>query len=131
MPDSPVATVEAYFAALDVGDDEAALALLADGFVLVQADSLPYGGTYQGRDGFETFLRRQREAWATFRVGTPRCLSDGQRTVVALSTASGETPGGTAFEMPMAQVFAVDGGKLQAAHPFYFDTAAVNALLGG
>ena len=130
MPDSPVAVVEAFFTALNAGDADAALALLADDFVLVQADSLPYGGTYQGRDGFQAYLARQREAWARFSVGTPRCLSDGQRTVVALSTASGETKDGTAFEMPMAQVFAVDGGKLQAAHPFYFDTAAVNALLG-
>ena len=130
MLSNPVAVVEAFHAALDRGDADAALALLSDGFVLVQADLLPYGGTWRGHEGMRAYLGRLGESWAQFSMGTPHCVSDGQRTVVALSTATGETQGGAPFEMPMAQVYAVEEGRLTAAHPFYFDTAAVLRALG-
>lgn len=127
---SLTAVVESFYAALGRSDYDAAFGLLADDFVLAQAESLPYGGTWEGTDGVRAFFQRLSDTWARFGSRETRYLTDGTTTVVALSVAEGETKAGEQFEMPMAQVYTVRGGKLVEARPFYFDTAALNRAVG-
>src|SRR3954465_12836551 len=55
LPRTNIEVVEAIYAALASKDIAAIFELLDDSFVLDQDARLPYGGHYEGHDGFATF----------------------------------------------------------------------------
>src|SRR5688572_26220294 len=99
-------------------------------FVLYQADSLPYGGEWRGRDGSKDWMRAMAESWVQFKVEEPRVIF-GDDSVVAVVKLIGEARRtGRKVEMPLTQVIRIRDGRLLEVRPFYWDTAAINATLG-
>jgi ketosteroid isomerase-like protein len=58
-------------------------------------------------------------AWPGFTVKDLAYMSDGAERVVVLTEFSGR-----GLEMPMLELWTVQGGKIKQCQPFYFDTAA-------
>jgi hypothetical protein len=123
-----VEVVEAIYAAIAAKDFDAIFTLADPTFVLTQDARLPWGGRYEGHDGFATF--------AITLVGT----IDSQVTTEAMFTADGEviqvgrTKGtvvatGAPFDVAEVHRWTIRDGKAVAAH-FAIDTPAMLDALG-
>jgi uncharacterized protein len=113
------AVVRELYARVARNDFDGVLALLADDAEFIQADSLPVGGRYVGRDGFMQMAQRIVAAWPGFAVAPVSFMSDGAGRVVVLTELSGQGLG-----MPMMELWTLHGGKVVRCQPFYFDSAA-------
>jgi len=104
--------------------------LLHQNFKLVQASSLPYGGTYLGTHGVTTFFSRFFEFWQSFKSVDVEYFEMGDK-VFAISQILGTTHNNKNIEMKMIQLFVVQEYKLVSAEPFYFDTAELSDKKSG
>jgi ketosteroid isomerase-like protein len=125
---SDLEVVEAIYAAIAAKDFDAIFTLADPTFVLTQDARLPWGGRYEGHDGFATF--------AITLVGT----IDSKVTTEAMFTADGEviqvgrTKGtvvatGAPFDVAEVHRWTIRDGKAVAAH-FAIDTPAMLDALG-
>lgn len=109
---------------------QGAFELLSHDFKLVQASSLPYGGTYIGSDGVTIFFNKFFEYWQSFKSVDVEYFEIGDRVFVT-STIIGTTRNNQNIEMKMIQLFVVEKDKLILAKPFYFDTAEMSGRKNG
>jgi uncharacterized protein len=123
-----VETVERFYDAMAQRDLEAMLALLDPHCVITQDARLPWGGRFEGHDGFLDF--------ATKLVGS----IDSAVTMGAIFSADGvvyqygRTRGtaratGTAFDIPEVHRWVVRDGRAVEVH-FAIDTTAMLEALG-
>ena len=114
--------VQDFYANLAKGDRSAAYRLLAEDFVLKQADSLPYGGEYRGAAALDDFFRRFNGYWKEFHTLETAFYEVGDR-VFAQSQIRGRNDRNRLIETEMIQVYKVEEQRIVSAQPFYFDTA--------
>jgi uncharacterized protein len=116
------ATVRALYDRIGRGDIAAALTLIAADAEFVQAGSLPFGGTWTGRDGFQRMAAGIFAAWPEFTAAPRTYLTGGAEHVAVLArlTAKG-------LDMDMLELWQVREGQIVRCQPFYFDTAAAVA----
>jgi ketosteroid isomerase-like protein len=125
------ATVQAFLDASVRGDESAMRALLHADIEVVEADSLPYGGVHRGKDGFIALIRRVFTTWQDTQVSVQSVVTEGDQ-VVMLATMTGrgrET--GTAFTMPIAEVWTLRDGKILRITPYYLDTQLLCDIAAG
>lgn len=98
---------------------------------VVEAASLPYGGTFEGIDGLMQVLGTVFEVWKDCKVDIRDIVGDGE-WVVGLTVMSGaSTATGQSFAMDLAEVFRVRNGRIVEIQPFYFDTKRLHDLHHG
>lgn len=117
-----LAVVQRFYQELAKSNMAGAMDLLADDFRLIQADSLPFGGEYIGRQGITEFFGKFFSFWKSFQSADVTYFAENEK-VVATSTATGTTHDGKVFVIPMVQVYTLRDGKMTETRPFYFDTA--------
>jgi uncharacterized protein len=125
---SNVDTVKSGWDAFAKGDLDAATESTSDSAEIVIPESLPWGGTYTGPDGFKEMIGK---FLANFDEVSPApqefIEADGGRVVVTVSGV-GKTKSGNELSGDSIWLYTVDHGKIQHAE-FYGDTAeAVKAL---
>jgi len=97
--------------------------------VIYQPASLPYGGRWQGHQGFEAWMKAFSEQWSSLIV------LDSQIFVVDDRLFSRSTVSATArrtqenVEWPLLQMFRFRDSKILELEPFYWDTAALLPVL--
>ncbi|WP_068089004.1 nuclear transport factor 2 family protein [Novosphingobium rosa] len=130
MDTSPVDTVKAAYAAmLERGDLEGFLDFFAEDGVLLEADSLPYGGRFTGREAIRGALLQVMETYSAFSF-TPDVFATDGEWVIAYGTFAVEVRAtGKSVSFPLAEASQVSGGKIKLIHPVYGDTAAILAAL--
>ena len=130
---------------LDITDPQAILAKLAtvdqtitiaqaaefvaDDCVIREADSLPYGGTFHGPEGFVHLVHTVFGQWDNFTLDIRNVWTDGVDRMIHYSQISGSTPKG-AFTMPMVEYYKVVDGKMAEITILYFDTKRLAELAG-
>ncbi|MCW1383610.1 nuclear transport factor 2 family protein [Novosphingobium sp. KCTC 2891] len=115
----------AYDAILSKGDLEGFLACFADDGVLLEADSLPYGGRFTGRDAIRGAMLKVIDTYSAFSF-TPDVFTTSGEWVIAYGTFSVTArTTGKSVSFPLAEVSQVVGGKIKLIHPVYGDTAAI------
>jgi ketosteroid isomerase-like protein len=126
---SDIEVVQAVYAAMAERDLGGIFEQLDPSFVVTQDPRLPWGGRFEGHDGFATF--------GLTLAGT----IDSQVAIEALFEADGEViqvgrtrgtvrASGAAFDIPEVHRWTIRDGKAVAAH-FAIDTPAMLAVLGG
>jgi uncharacterized protein len=120
----PLAVMRTVYERVAAGNIPGVLALMADDVVVTQAASLPFGGTWRGRQGFIDMATRIVGAWPGFAVEPLAFLSDGRERVVVWARLKGQ-----GLDMEMMEMWVVRSGLVTACQPFYFDTAAASAGL--
>lgn len=125
MSQKNVQNIQAFYAALSRGDVEVAFTYLDPAFVLHQADSLPYGGTYQGHEAVKAFFEIFNRIWEQFQSVEVDYLAIGDEVFVRSRIRGRVRQTGREVEMPMVQIFHMQEGKAIAAYPFYWDTATL------
>ena len=86
-------------------------------------ESLPWGGTFRGHDGYRDFFEIVVDQIAEFRREKQVYLDAGERIVVLLRSV-GRPKGGTEWDVPEVHVWTVRDGKALDMET-YVDTAIV------
>lgn len=131
MSANPVDIVKAsYEAMLDRGDLEGFLAFFAEDGVLLEADSLPYGGRHTGADAIRVALLQVVECFSAFSF-KPDIFATSGEWVIAYGTFSVTArKTGRSVTFPLAEATHVVDGKIKLINPVYGDTAAILRALG-
>jgi ketosteroid isomerase-like protein len=121
---SNIDTVRQVYAAMADGDAAAAMAHFHETMVLIEPESLPYGGTYKGLGevGAAIGAIAQYVDLAGLKVG--RVLADDD-TAVAYVTATWRNPDGTTQEIPMRECYQFSDSKITEMRVFYWDVATL------
>jgi len=123
---------ERFLAAMRAGDAAAVGDMLHPDFELVEAASLPYGGTYRGLDGWLALTKKVGETFAGFRLSLIDYAGDSDDSLVVQFAISGRgRQSGVPFETRVLEYWRFRDGKLWRIDPFYFDTHLIVASIGG
>ena len=124
------------FRAVEGRDREELLALYHPEVEFVDAPSLPYGGTFRGKEDIRNQLDRSPgETWLgtwdplqptdAERSMDPRVVAASENEVVVLYRQRALAPNGERFDAPVLGLYEVRDGMFARAQMFHFDTAAV------
>ncbi len=130
MTDSNTSIVRAFLAAAAAGDKLAMARLAAPDLVVIEAESLPYAGRHVGLDAFLALVARVFGAWLDTRVAVERFIAEGDHVVVVAALHGRSRHDNAALEMPIAEIWRVEGGTIREIRPFYFDTHRMLGLMG-
>jgi ketosteroid isomerase-like protein len=115
-----VAVIRGFYEAVDV---PAMLEFLDPQIEWRGPESLPWGGTFRGHDGFREFFAIVVDQIAEFRREKQQYREAGGRVVVLLRSV-GRPKGGTGWDLPEVHVWTVRHGKAVSMDN-YVDTAIV------
>lgn len=128
---TPTQIVEsAYEAILGRGNIDDFLAHFAEDAVMIEAESLPYGGTYTGKAAIKAGLESVFPHYTAFSYA-PEVLTAAGEWVIAygiFSITSAKT--GKSISFKLAEVSKVENGKITMIHPVYSDTKALLDTMG-
>lgn len=102
------------------GDWEAAAALLADDFVVIEADTLPYAGTYRGKNALRDLSVKVMSMLPAVGLEIHAMTAGDDHVVGLLSIKLDDGEG-----IRVAEVFRMRDGKVAEIVPYYFDTEQV------
>ena len=131
-----VAVVRRLFAAVEDRDFDSLLACYSDDVEINEADVLPYGGVWRGRDGIAAHAAGFMAAWGDLQGPDESRLdaqffSDGAGTVCAVFRHRAVDPvSGERFDAPEVGVYEVRNQRVVRSQMFHADSAAVVDYLG-
>ena len=97
--------------------------------VMIQADSLPFGGQWHGREGFERWMQAYGEAWSSASATDLRFFEHDDTVVVVAQMEATARASGQSFRAPICHVVRIRDGLLMEFRMFYWDTVATNRAL--
>jgi uncharacterized protein len=97
--------------------------------VIIQADSLPFGGQWHGREGFERWMQAFGEAWSSVSATDLRFFEHDDTVVVVAQMEATARASGQSFRAPICHVVRIRDGLLMEFQMFYWDTVATNRAL--
>ena len=97
--------------------------------VMIQADSLPFGGQWHGREGFERWMQAFGEAWSSASATDLRFFEHDDTVVVVAQMEATARASGQSFRAPICHVVRIRDGLLMEFQMFYWDTVATNRAL--
>ena len=110
------------------GDLDAATATTSDSAEIVVPESLPWGGTYTGPDGFKEMIGKFTSNFDEVSPAPQEFIEADDGHVVVTVKGAGTTKSGNELTGDSLWLYKVDHGKIEHAE-FYGDTAtAVKAL---
>jgi ketosteroid isomerase-like protein len=106
-----------------------ALEFVAEDFEATEPASLPYGGTYRGRDGLLDMLRTVNK-WVRLDIKDTRLREAGDRIVAQIEVDVVSRASGAVCPTRVVELYTVSDGSIRKLEIFYLDTVAVANLLG-
>ena len=97
--------------------------------VLHQARALPYGGVWRGHRGMERFFIAMSRTWSEFEMVDQEFVCTTGTAVVLTRVNSRARSTGRELSFPILQTLRVVDGRIAEVRPFYWDTAAIVAVL--
>jgi ketosteroid isomerase-like protein len=123
---SNIDTVRQVYVAMAGGDAAAVMANFHETMVLIEPESLPYGGTYKGLGEVGAVIGTISKYVDLAGLKVGRVLADDD-TAVAYVTATWRNPDGTTQEIPMRECYRFSDSKIIEMRVFYWDVAALIA----
>ncbi|CAN5435909.1 hypothetical protein BH10PSE12_BH10PSE12_32590 [soil metagenome] len=124
------AMVETIYGLTAQGKWDAVEAMLTDDFRIVEADSLPFGGVYEGKDALQRLFTKVFAFWEDPVLEQKDVTVSGDNVVVILSFFATSRFNGERLEMPLCEVLHLRGDKFSGITPYYYDTAAICRATG-
>lgn len=114
------------------GDGKSQYALLHPEVEIRDPDSLPYGGSYRGHDGWRALNRAIFATWENIASTTPRVIGEenGEEFAVFGHISGVSKKTGKAFDSDVFEYWRIVDGSIVQIRPFYWDTQAVNLIAG-
>ena len=129
MAQDNVDVVQSAWDAFARGDIEAVLDTIAPAAETRVPETLPWGGTYAGPDGFGDFIARLNDNFEQFSVTPDKVLGADDNHVIVTVKVKGRTKGGTTIENRAVWIYQLRDGRIADAETFG-DTAQVLQALG-
>jgi uncharacterized protein len=129
MAQDNVDVVQGAWDAFGRGDIYAVLEAIAPSAETRLPESLPWGGTYAGPDGFRDFLTKLGDSWDQFSATPQKVLGADDNHVVVLAKTKGRTKAGATIEGKTIWIYQLRDGKIADAESFG-DTAQLLEALG-
>jgi ketosteroid isomerase-like protein len=129
MAQDNVDVVQGAWDAFGRGDIDAVLEAIAPSAETRLPESLPWGGTYAGPDGFRDFLTKLRDSWDQFSATPQKVLGADDNHVVVLAKTKGRTKAGATIEGKTIWIYQLRDGRIADAESFG-DTAQLLEALG-
>ena len=129
MAQDNVDVVQGAWVAFGRGDIDAVLEAIAPSAETRLPESLPWGGTYEGPDGFRDFLTKLDDSFESFSATPQKVLGADDNHVVVVAKTKGRTKAGGALEGQAIWLYQLRDGKIADAESFG-DTAQVLEALG-
>ncbi|PEQ10202.1 hypothetical protein B2G71_23625 [Novosphingobium sp. PC22D] len=125
-----IAVVKTFYEYLGRGDRDGAYAsVIAEDCVLYEADSLPYGGVYHGRETMKDVLRGVIARFDDFEFEIRNYLAGGDEVVVHLHLKGVGRQSRKSFSIPTMELWRVRDGRVVELRPFLYDAAALSEAL--
>lgn len=124
------AVVRKFFAALADNDAETALGSFHENTVIHEPANLPYGGDYEGREGFGRLLASITELFE-FAIHGWDIRETGDEAVGVLEATFTSRVTGRSLRMPVVELYKFTDGLISDVVVFPQDTAAIIELTKG
>lgn len=118
---------EAYRGA-DAGSFERFYASFAEDAVGYEAEGIPYGGVYPGKEGCIRLNEALFKAWESLSWNVLELTGGGDIVVVHLEMTF-KPKGGEAIKHPIMELWRFRDGKIIEIRPFYYDTHLIRQVL--
>ena len=114
---------DAYSALFERGDLEGFLEDFDADSEMIEADSLPYGGTYRGKDAIRSAIQAViSDFWQDFAYDI-ESIAYGDEYVMAYGRFSAVgKKSGKKVSFPLTEVWKIREGRVALVHPVYGDT---------
>ena len=122
--------VEHLYALTAQGKWDEAAEQLTDDFRIVEAESLPFGGVYEGKGALQELFTKVFAFWEDPSLEHKDITVSADNVIVILSFHATSRYNGERLEMPMCEVLHLRGDKFSGITPYYFDTAAICRATG-
>jgi ketosteroid isomerase-like protein len=120
---------DAYAALFNLNDLDGFLADFDANSQLVEAKSLPYGGTFRGVSAIKTGIQNVFGYWSKFSFDIESIVYGDEYVIAYGHFRATSSATGKSIDMPLAEVWRIKNGKVVLCSPIYSDTkAAVEAL---
>lgn len=86
--------------------------------------SLPYGGSHKGWPGYLAVATGIGNHFSEISFAPAEYMAEGDRVVV-MTHMKGKTKAGRTVDMPLAEIWDIERGKVESITAFYFDPQAV------
>lgn len=127
MSMSAAEVLETVYANMRQGDWAAVQAMLTDDFKVVEPESLPFGGVWQGKDALQRLFPAVMQCFESPAPVTKEVIGgvEWASCIVDFTVTSKKT--GKRFTMTVSEVGRIQDGKLAELQIHYFDTVAMLA----
>jgi ketosteroid isomerase-like protein len=129
MAQDNVDVVQGAWDAFSRGDIDAVLDVFAPSAETRVPETLPWGGTYAGPEGFGDFVARLNDNFDQFTATPDKVLGADDNHVIVVAKVKGRTKGGATIENRAVWVYQLREGRIADAETFG-DTAQVLQALG-
>jgi len=120
---------DAYEVLLKNGNLDAFCDYFDDETVMHEATSLPYGGTYKGREAIKAGIQNVFGYFSAFGYDVHQITSGGDYVIAYGTFSATSAKSGKSVSFPLAEVWKIVDGRVKLVEPVYFDTKAVADLL--
>jgi ketosteroid isomerase-like protein len=105
---------------------------LSPGVLVHQSPDMPYGGEYQGHDGFLKWSEAMATCFDRMEVSERQVLHNGNEVVVTSTLRMRVRKSGEEVLGPLIQWIKVDrdAGTIKEIRPFYWNVRGINEALG-
>lgn len=126
-PSSALGLVQKLYTAFEHRDVATVASLLGSHAIISQSALLPWGGIFEGLEGFSRFFGILLQHIDS-KVTVERYIDAGECIVAIGSTRGTVNANGASFEVPVVHVWQVEEGKITKFSP-YIDVPLMNAAL--
>lgn len=125
-----VNTIKQMYEAAIKGDMQKALNALDEDLVVHEQESLPYGGRYEGHEGFQKLFQNLAATWDDFKFTPKEYLDAGESVVAIVQLTDKAKTTGNSLDMTMYELWKMRGGKAVECRSIVWDTAKMLEILG-
>ncbi|BBD99775.1 nuclear transport factor 2 family protein [Sphingobium amiense] len=124
------AMVDRIYALSAAGEWDAVEAMLTDDFRILEADSLPYAGAYEGKGALQSLYAKVFGYWDDPALETGDICVGRDHAVAMVVVTATSRHNGERLRMPLTEVFHLRGDRFSGITPYYFDTASIARATG-
>lgn len=121
----------AVYAAAGARDWDTVESLLHEEFVLHEAEILPFGGEWRGKDALQRCAAAMYGTWTEAKVDIHDITGGDSWAVTVLTLTMKPKGGGETFSQTVCEAGTFENGKMKSLHIHYFDAAEVAAKAAG
>jgi ketosteroid isomerase-like protein len=98
---------------------------IADDLVIHIPPGLPYGGDYQGWDGYLRQFKELGAFYTDLKSSPAEFVSAGDKVLVLVTLSGRIARNGKPISIPLVNIWELKNGKVTTLTPYYYDTKSI------